>query len=119
MIAFPPQEIFPNRRRPHRLPRCEYQKLLQPVFFAACTKSRRPILLQRGLGSALPLLLDEWAERHGCDIIAYTLMLDHLHVLACVVREDGDVLSFFKEFKRTATLAAQRRGFTTLWQRDF
>lgn len=29
------------------------------------------------------------------------------------------MLSFFKEFKRTATLAAQRRGFTTLWQRDF
>ncbi len=119
MSDWPPAEIFPDRSRPHRLPWCEYQKVLQPVFFAACTKDRRPIMLQRGLPGAIELLLDGWAERHCCAVIAHTIMPDHVHVLACVLAEGGDVLSFFKEFKRAATLAAQRRGFETLWQRDF
>lgn len=119
MSEWPPPEIFPNRRRPHRLPRCEYQKLLQPVFFAACTKDRTPILLQRGLAGALHVLLDETPALHGCDIVAYTLIPDHVHVLGCVVRDGGDVLSFFKESKRSAALAALRRGFPQLWQRDF
>jgi len=119
MREWPPPEIFPDRRRPHRLPRQEYRKVLQPVFFAACTDDRRPILLQRGLPGALMILLDQSARHCGCEIIAYTIMPDHLHVLACVVDEGGDVLSFFREFKRSAALAALRRGFPRLWQRDF
>ena len=119
MSDWPPPEIFPDRRRPHRLPRCEYQKVLQPVFFAACTQSRKPIMVQRGLAGALAVLMDETAGRHGCEIIAYTIMPEHLHIIACVVREGGDVLSFFKEFKRSAAHAAMRRGFGDLWQRDF
>ncbi|MGI5820415.1 MAG: REP-associated tyrosine transposase [Armatimonadota bacterium] len=119
MSEWPSPEIFPDRRRPHRLPRCEYRKLLQPVFFACCTSHRRPILLQRGLPAALKILLDESARHHGSEIIAATLMPDHLHVIACVVRDGGDVLSFFSEFKRSAALAAARRGLDNLWQRDF
>ena len=76
-------------------------------------------MLQRGLPGALTILLDQSAQACGCRVIAYTIMPDHLHVLACVVRDGGDVLSFFKEFKRSAALAAMRRGFHDLWQRDF
>ncbi len=119
MKQWPPREIFPDRHRPHRLPPEEYQRVGQPVFFATCTDDRRAILLQRGLPGALAILLDQSASACDCDIIAYTIMPDHIHVLACVVREGGDVLSFFKEFKRSAALAAMRRGFPRLWQRDF
>ncbi|MEA3399958.1 MAG: transposase [Armatimonadota bacterium] len=116
---WPPQEVFPGRRRPHRLPRCEYQKLLQPVFFAACTRNRRRVLLHGGLPRILRALLDSTARGHGCEIIAYTIMPDHLHVLACVVREGGDTLPFFKEFKRSAAHAAMAMELDRLWQRDF
>ncbi len=119
MSEWPPSDIFPDRRRPHRLPREQYQKILQPVFFACATHLRRPILVERGVAGVLELLLDESARHHDCEIVTYTIMPDHLHVVALVVREGGDVLSFFKEFKRGAALAAMRRGFHNLWQRDF
>jgi hypothetical protein len=53
VTEWPPPEIFPERRKPHRLPRPEYQKLLQPVFFAACTKNRIRILLSQGVPAML------------------------------------------------------------------
>jgi putative transposase len=115
----PPSQIFPKRRKPHRLPRCEYQKILQPVFFAACTKHHRPILLSGGLPGTLGDLLNSNSRRYGCEIIAATLMPDHLHVLACVSKEGGDVLSFFEGFKRGAAINAAKTGPGDLWQRDF
>jgi putative transposase len=76
-------------------------------------------MLDRGLGGAMGILLDTTSHHYDCGIIAHTIMPDHLHVIACVLREGGDVLSFFKEFKRGAALAADRRGLHGLWQRDF
>jgi putative transposase len=119
MTEWPPPEIFPNRRKPHRLPRCEYRKILQPVFFAACTDNRRPALLSSGLPGVLGDLLNGNARRHGCEIIAATLMPDHIHVLACVASEGGDVLSFFEAFKKGSANAAAERGLHYLWQRNF
>lgn len=119
MTEWPPVEIFPDRRKPHRLPRCEYQKILQPVFFAACTHNRRPVLLSRGLPGVLGDLLNGNSRRHGCEIIAATLMPDHIHVLACVAREGGDVLSFFESFKKGSANAAGERDLHYVWQRNF
>jgi REP element-mobilizing transposase RayT len=119
MREWPPWEIFPYRGKPHRLPRPEYQKVLQPVFFAACTKDRRAVLLRDGVPEAVRSLLDGNARQKGCAIIAYTLMPEHLHVLACVVRDGGDVLSFFEGFKRGSANQALKMGFTDFWQRDF
>jgi len=119
MADWPPSEIFPSRSKPHRLPREEYQRVLQPVFFAACTRRRKPVLLDRGMGRVLRALLDGNASRRGCEVIAYTFMPDHLHVIACVVRAGGDVLLFFEDFKRGAANAALRAGLGHVWQRDF
>ena len=119
LTDWPPPEIFPNRRKPHRLPRCEYQKILQPVFFAVCTKDRRRGLLTDGLPGVLGALLNANSRRHGCEIIAATLLEDHLHVLACVAAEGGDVLSFFEGFKRGSGIAARKRGLDGVWQRNF
>ncbi len=119
MNEWPPPAIFPDRRRPHRLPRDEYQRLFQPVFFAACTKDRRPVLLHASFPRVLRTLLDDNARANRCHVIAWCLMPDHLHVLACVVSEGGDVLSFFTDFKRGSANAALRAGLQTLWQRDF
>ena len=52
-------------------------------------------------------------------MIAATLMPDHIHVLACVSREGGDVLSFFEAFKRGSAINAPSLGVPRLWQRDF
>jgi len=92
---------------------------MQPVFFAACTKARRPVLLNGGLPRVVRALLDGNARRHRCEVIAYCLLPDHLHVLACVTEEGGDVLSLFKGFKVGAANAAIPADLGQLWQRNF
>jgi REP element-mobilizing transposase RayT len=119
MTDWPPREIFPKRRKPHRLPCCEYRKILQPVFFAACTRERRPMLTSDGLPGIVGDLLNGNSARYGCEIIAATLMPDHIHVLAFVSREGGDVLSFFEGFKKGAATVAADRGLPRFWQRNF
>lgn len=119
MTDWPPPEVFADRRKPHRLPRCEYQKIRQPVFFAACAKGRRPVLLKPGIPGMLDDLLNSNSRRHGCEIIAATLMADHLHILACVARDGGDVLTFFEGFKRGSAINAGKLGLRDLWQRNF
>jgi putative transposase len=46
-------------------------------------------------------------------------MPDHIHVLACVAREGGDVLSFFESFKKGSANAAGKMDHRYLWQRNF
>ncbi len=77
------------------------------------------MLLTRGMPRILKALLDGNARARCCELIAYCLMPDHLHVLAYVARPGGDVLSFFEDFKRGAANAAMRSGIDYLWQRDF
>lgn len=89
------------------------------MFFAACTKSRQHLLLREGVPETLRDMLDGNARHNGCEVIAYTLMPDHLHVLACVVQDGGDVLSFFEGFKRGSANLALALGFKEFWQRDF
>lgn len=119
MDDWPPRQIFPSRSKPHRLPRCEYQRIYQPVFFAACTAKRHPVLLSRGLPGTVRHMLDHNAIAHGCELIACCLMSDHMHVLACVTREGGDVLSFFEGFKNGVANVALRTGTGRLWQRNY
>jgi len=119
MNEWPPKEIFRVRSKPRRLPREEYQRLLQPVFFSACTRQREPVLLERDMARVLRALLDGNASRRGCALIAYAIMPDHLHVIACVALPGGDALQFFTDFKRGAANAALHAGLGEIWQRGF
>jgi len=119
MSEWPPRAIFPNRRKPHRLAPEEYRRVFQPVFFAACTKGRRPALLRDRLPRLFRALLHGNARGNRCEIIAWVLMPDHVHVLACVVEGGGDVLRFFEGLKNGVANAALRAGIASLWQRDF
>ncbi|MEA3402984.1 MAG: transposase [Armatimonadota bacterium] len=90
-----------------------------PVFFTICTKRRRPFLAQRRVADVIVSALQQNAQIHGCAVIAYCIMPDHLHLVACVSRRGGDVLSMVEGFKKTTGGALQHVAGGTVWQRSF
>lgn len=70
MSEWPPREVFPNRRKPHRLPPEECQRVFQPVLHAACTKGGRTVLLREGLPRVLEGLLLGNARAYCCEVIS-------------------------------------------------
>ena len=76
MSEWPPPEIFPDRHRPHRLPRPGAQRVLQPVFFAVRTSRPEANLLSRGV----PAILGDPQQQLRAPRLrshAATLMPDH------------------------------------------
>ena len=107
------------RHHPHRLAREAYQQVNEPVFFSVCTAHRRPFLTVPRNAEAIIEALDTDAPVHGSFVIAYCIMPDHLHFVACVVEEGGDVFSFAEAVKKTTGRDLPRLGVTPpVWQRS-
>ena len=113
-----PDSDPPSRRYPHRLERWKYQIPWQPVSFTLCVHRQRRVLTRAGIPSIVTKALQETARSNACGLIAYCIMPEHLHVLACVVTDGGDLISFTDEFKQTCGYALSRVGIRSpLWQR--
>ena len=107
------------RRHPHRLPREAYQQVNQPVFFSMCTGRRRPFLTVPPNAELVVQAVDPNARINKSFVIAYCIMPDHLHLLACVTEEGGDVLSFVEGLKKTTGHSLRRSGVSPpIWQRS-
>jgi len=77
-------------------------------------------LSPRGAPAIIKDHLRETARDNNCATIAYCIMPKHLHFLACVVAEGGDLLEFVDQFKqRSGFRLAQLGGRGAVWQRDF
>ncbi len=115
-----PHEDRPVRREPHRFQRWKYQMLWQPVRFTVCVSGQRSVLTRPGVPGLIAGTLQDAAAAHGCALVAYCIMPEHLHVLACVVEEGGDLVSFVETFKQTTGYSLSQEGARApVWQRGF
>ena len=105
--------------RPHRLPRERYRIPGQPVTFAI--RAEPGLTLTRKVTA--PLLVQALrfnARNHGCQLMAYCIMPDHLHLVARVGPSGGDLLDFVDGFKRrTATTLAPFSSGRDIWQERY
>jgi len=109
-----------DRRHPHRFAPDAYWMLWQAVRFTVCTKDRRPELTRRGIPEVLVEALDHNATNNGCEIIAYCIMPDHLHVMACVAQQGGDLIALIDGFKKRTGRALRQMGASfPVWQRNY
>jgi len=109
-----------SRRKPHRLPRAAYRVLGQLVVFTHCAAERRTFLIEPDAAPIVAECLDTAAALYRCAVVAYALMPDHMHYVACVRERGGDLLDMADSFKlRTATLLG-RAGFDRpIWLRNY
>jgi len=58
-------------------------------------------------------------EKHGFEIIAYTLMPDHVHVLLEGMREDSDFICWLDLWRQLSGFWEKRRSGDQLWQEGY
>src|SRR5215210_1169160 len=88
------------------------------VFLTICTWDRRAVLTPARFGVIAHERLLRCAIDLGVDICAYTVMPDHVHVLARVA--EGATFGFVQRWKQTTGYEWRRCGNThPLWQRGF
>ena len=113
------RDYLSPRRHPHRLRRDAYQQVNQPVFFSLCTARRRPFLTEPRNAQAVVRALDVDAPLHRSFVIAYCVMPDHFHFVACVAAQGGDVMSFAEAVKKTTARDLHGLGVALpVWQRS-
>ena len=112
--------LNPGRRQPYRLGEPRYEELWQPVAFCCSVHQRRPLLLADDVPRVLTDTLLEAAAQHGSAVIAYCIVPDHVHYLACVVEKGGNLRSMIEWFKRVSARRISGIGFNApIWQRSY
>ncbi|MGC9318370.1 MAG: REP-associated tyrosine transposase, partial [Armatimonadota bacterium] len=110
----------PSRSHPHRLDPEDYRRPGQPCHVIMGTSKRRQVLTNVGVPELVGRSLDASAQRHGCEIMAYCLLPDHLHVFVRVRPAGGDIEAFIHGFKTWTGRELARRGYRSpVWQRSF
>ncbi len=109
-----------TRRHPHRLNAAHYTIPVQPVGFVLCSKSQRPILTMRSAPSLLAEAIERNAANNGVDVMAWCVMPDHLHIVAQVGRDGGDLLRFLNGLKTRTGRTLRQAGLPgPIWLRSF
>lgn len=109
-----------NRRHPKRLDPEEYRVPLQPVGIVLCTKPDRPVLVARDIPARVAEAMRFNSTNNGVELIACSLMPDHLHVAAQVGAAGGDLLKFIHGFKKRTGRTIREAGIIgPIWQRSF
>jgi putative transposase len=114
-------------RKPNRLPLKEYRGL-KAYLVTIATSNREVRFEDPRLVEACRTRLASSADTLGFDVYAYCFMPDHLHLLAASQTEEGDLITFVKDFKQRTSywflhdyprgsLKASPRG--SLWQRSY
>ena len=103
---------------PHRLPR-EHYRGKRTHFLTACTYFRRELFRDPG---ACRLLIDQLmraSRKHWFELIAYVVMMDHIHVLVDGMRDDSDFHKWLDLFRQLSAYWEKRRSGSVLWQEGY
>ena len=116
----PPTKHLSPRLHPRRLDDGAYRRLWAPVFFTLTTARKRAFLVSSGTPALVVEALDWNADPRGTHVIAYCVMPDHVHVIACNGREGEDLRHFAKGVKLTSSRLF-REAFIEppFWQRRY
>ena len=106
------------RERKHRLP-LDYYRGYVVVSFTLCIKNRIPLFRQPPLVAALVPLLSAAVEAHSCEILVYTFMPDHLHLLLQGTDDKASCYDAVVQFKHRSGYLFHRRNAGARWQKDF
>jgi REP-associated tyrosine transposase len=111
------------RRAPSRNLRLDpdvYREPGRSIFVTVRATVGRAPFRRAALNDEVVRSLCEERDRGGCDVYAFCLMPDHLHVVAAPRSTSASVLRFVDRFKSVSTRVAWRHGETgRLWQPRF
>ncbi|MDX2166070.1 MAG: transposase [Deltaproteobacteria bacterium] len=102
-----------------RLPAEAYRRADRPVFVTVRAAGTTRPFVDIHLNDAVVTTLLVQRTNAACDVYAYCLMPDHLHLIAAA-RDNACMLRFVKHFKGASTNNAWRCGWRgRLWQPGF
>ncbi len=102
----------------HRLPVAIYKGYVT-VAFTACMKNRNPLFVDSKVAMRFSEILMAEAMAHGCEVLVYLFMPDHLHVILKGNCDDAEPLKVMNRFKqKTGFWLSQNRGHVR-WQKDY
>jgi REP element-mobilizing transposase RayT len=81
------------------------------------TADRRPVLLDNA--ELLRLALVDASAATAFDVLVFSMMPDHLHILAAGTSPDSNLVRFVQRFKQLTGYAFKQRAGTPLWQRSY
>jgi putative transposase len=109
-----------SRRHPHRLDPVLYQVPFQDIAIVICTKESHPILLARDIPWRVREAIEFNAQNNGVELVAWSIMPDHLHAVARVAELGGDMLKFIHGFKKRTGRTIHEAGILgPVWLRSF
>ena len=106
------------RERTHRLPRDCYRGEVA-VAFTACVAERRPLFQDAITIHAFVELLRASAQKHGCLVMVYCFMPDHVHLILSGTGPGSDAWRAMVDFKQQTGYWLRRQTRETSWQKDF
>ncbi len=105
-----------RRRRP-RLREFSYVGPYR-YFVTICTYENRPILTDGWPYAEIVAILSQSSGKLGFDVLAYTFMPDHFHLLV-EGREGSDLREFVRLFKSRSSYLYKTLYGTSLWQSSY
>jgi len=109
---------MPIREKLHRLPRESYRGDAT-VAYTVCVAEAHPLFADDSVVAAFVALLRLAAERHGCIVVIYCFMPEHLHVMLHGRRESADTWQALVEFKQQGGYWLRQHRPGVIWQKDF
>ena len=121
--------MAPHHRKPMRLAGYDYSNTERACFITIVAKIKQldpgsPLrpeapFLHDQLAQQIIGALHHYEQQRGLALFAYSLMPNHLHVLAAAGPATGDIIKLFFHFKSYTTRCAWQYGLHgNLWLRD-
>jgi putative transposase len=106
------------RSRPHRL-RSECYRGFVTVAFTICIKDRCQVITRKEIVIPCSEILITASIESNCDVLAYTFMPNHCHVLLQGKSEFADVLRAMRNFKQKSGYWLSKNHQGIEWQKSF
>ena len=89
------------------------------AYHLTIVASHREPRLIANLAPAVVGHLERTAVAMQFELLAYTIMPTHLHILAVGLTDDANAVRFVQHFKQASSYAARRHAGDRLWQPSF
>lgn len=108
---------YPARRSSPRL--ADYAYIGTQWYFVTINTSQRHPALVGSVAEECVQSLAESAGDAGFELLAYCVMPNHVHLLACGTREDARLVRFIQRFKQVTGYRYKQATGDALWHRSY
>ncbi len=106
------------RSRSHRLPAECYRGFVAAAF-TICLKDRSQVITRKEIVVPCSEILIAESIRADCDVLAYTFMPDHCHILLQGNSESADTLRAVRQFKQKSGYWLSKNHGEIQWHKSF